>query len=339
MIHFCTYFDINYIHKGIALYHSLVKTGQPFILWILCFDEATYNALEILRLPNVKLISEKDFEQDDKALLSAKASRSRVEYYWTCTPSLPLYIFRQNPSINILVYLDADMFFFSSPTAIIDELGEGSILIVPHDYAKEYEEHSASGIYNVGIMAFRRDTNGTNCLKWWRERCIEWCYWKHENGKIGDQAYLNDWPDRFQNVVVCNNAGINAAPWNVAKYGLKINEQGICIIGTSPLVCFHFHACRICNSRLAFIAGFKTNIPTSCLSIIYRPYLQCLCRVEAMLSSYGMSLEIPKSGIPWRYIFGQIIRGKPLRHFLFMSRTENICEINYLAPSKIGSHR
>ena len=141
MLNFCTYFDVNYIHRGLALYNSLVRAGEPFTLWVLCFDDQTHSILAKLDLPGIKLISEAEFEAGDDALTATKADKTRVEYYWTCTASLPLYIFKQQPSIDILMYLDADTFFYSSPLAILDELGDNSIMIVPHDYAKEYEDH------------------------------------------------------------------------------------------------------------------------------------------------------------------------------------------------------
>lgn len=211
----------------------------------------------------------------------------------------------------------ADTFFFSSPTAVIDELGEGSILIVPHDYSKEYEEHIASGIYNVGIMAFRPDTNGMNCLKWWRDKCIQWCYWRHEDGKIGDQAYLNDWPERFKDVVVCRHVGINAAPWNVAKYGITSDDHGNFYIAGSSLVCFHFHSCQICTSKLALIGGFKITLPTSMLSLIYKPYIDHLVKAEGLLFDHKINIKIPKNGFPWRYVVGRIVKRQPLRHFMW----------------------
>ena len=65
MINFCTYFDINYIHKGLALYDSLVNTGSEFKLWILCFDDKVYEVLRELNLPHAILISESEFEYKD----------------------------------------------------------------------------------------------------------------------------------------------------------------------------------------------------------------------------------------------------------------------------------
>lgn len=318
MLNFCTYFDINYIHRGLALYNSLKKTGEPFTLWVLCFDDQTYSILTKLKLPSVKLISEAEFEAGDDALTATKADRTRVEYYWTCTASLPLYIFRQKPSIELLMYLDADTFFYSSPRAILDELGDNSIMIVPHDYAKEYEDHIAAGLYNVGIMAFRNDKNGVKCLNWWRERCIEWCYWKYENGQIGDQAYLNDWTERFEKVKVSANIGINAAPWNIAKYGLNIQDSRI-LISNTLLVCFHFHALKFCTPWLAYISSFNVNIPTSELAIAYKPYIKELIAADKLLADSKINVPIKTNGIPWRYIAGRIMRCKPVRHFLWIS--------------------
>jgi len=320
MNHFCTYFDRNYIHKGLALYDSLVRAGDPFVLWILCFDSETEEALAGLKLANVRLVSQADFEADDDALTELKKSRTLVEYYWTSTPSLPLYVFRQDPSTELLVYLDADIFFYSSPAAIRDELGDGNILIVPHDYSREFEERLVNGTYNVGIIAFRRNDETMRCLRWWRDRCLEWCFYRLENGQMGDQKYLEDWPRRFEGVVICRNPGINAAPWNVAKYRVGKDESGRLCVGGPLLVCYHFHSCAISNRFLAHISGFQVEIAASELALIYRPYLDALVRAESLLASAGTPISIPKSGIPWRYIIGRAARRQPIRHFMRMSR-------------------
>ena len=68
-------------------------------------------------------ISEKVFEDNNKSLQKVKSDRSRIEYYFTCTPSLPLYILKNYPEVDIITYLDADLFFFSNPAPIYNELG------------------------------------------------------------------------------------------------------------------------------------------------------------------------------------------------------------------------
>ena len=318
MMHFCTYFDSNYLHRGIALYRSMEGTGEPFTLWILCFDDTTYEILTALKLSHAKLIRQHDFEAGDTELLVAKENRSRVEYYWTCTPSLVLYILKFQSDVRVITYVDADIYFFSSPVMIPEILGQGSILIVPHDYSPQFVSHEGAGKYNVGVVTFRADTNGLRCLRWWRDRCIEWCYWRHEDGKIGDQAYLNDWPERFEGVVASCNIGLNAAPWNVSKYELTLDGQGKVRIADRPLVCYHFHACRFCTSSLVFLIGWDVTLSPICLSSVYLPYLNRLLDVERELKDYGFDVSMPRSGIPWRYVTARILKRQPVRNFIWL---------------------
>jgi hypothetical protein len=71
------------------------------------------------------------------------------------------------------------------------------VLITDHGYAPEYDQSATSGQYCVQFMTFERD-GGEPVRRWWEERCIEWCYARFEDGKFGDQKYLDDWPYRFK---------------------------------------------------------------------------------------------------------------------------------------------
>lgn len=110
---FCTLFDRNYLYKGLVLYKSLIRHCPLFHLYVLCFDDTTYDVLQKLDLPQMTLISMGEFE--DAELLKAKQDRSIGEYCWTCTSSLILYILNEYPENQRLTYLDADLMFFSNP--------------------------------------------------------------------------------------------------------------------------------------------------------------------------------------------------------------------------------
>src|SRR6185295_8074489 len=193
--YYCTYFDRQYLIKGLALIHSLQQhSGDDFKVFVVCADELTRLLLTKLAIPQVITIPLHQLERGDNALLATKQTRSLVEYYWTLTPTVILHILEQHPTIDVLTYLDSDLYFFSSPAPIFEELGSGSILIHAHRFSPA-QAHlgDANGTYNVGLLSFRRDVRGMEALRWWRERCLEWCYARAEAGKMGDQMYLNDW--------------------------------------------------------------------------------------------------------------------------------------------------
>lgn len=242
MRHYCTLFDRNYLFKGLALYRSLVAVSVDFTLHILCMDDVTYDLLRQLNLPQARLIRRKHFE--DPELLRVKPTRTIAEYCWTCTPSLALYVLRNNPQIDLITYLDADLFFFSSPEPIYKELGDKSILIVEHRLSPHFSEYSVNGKYNVEWLTFRRDNAGLEALHWWRERCLEWCFHRLEDGKLGDQKYLDDWPDRFRGVHVLKHIGGGVAPWNMSSYSITEHDNLVCV-DSAPLIFFHFHKFRI----------------------------------------------------------------------------------------------
>src|SRR5438067_13583641 len=97
MRYFCTYFDFKYLIKGLALYKSLQQHCASFTLFILCLDEETYALLSQLNKPGLVLIHLSALEASNPQLLATKKDRTRFEYYCTCTPCLPLWIFDQYP--------------------------------------------------------------------------------------------------------------------------------------------------------------------------------------------------------------------------------------------------
>jgi hypothetical protein len=287
--YFCTYFDRNYLGRGLALYDSLRRhCKRPFRLWVLCFDEESYSVLIRLGLENVQPLSVEEFERGDDALASAKAERTRVEYYWTCTPSLPLYILRHNPQVEVITYLDADLYFYSDPEPIYQEFGQQSVLIIGHRFAAQYTHLAeGAGIYNVGLLAFRRDSLGLSALRWWRERCLEWCYARVEEGKFGDQKYLDDWPERFQGVWVLRHKGAGLAPWNLPRYSIEFHDGGVGVDG-EPLIFYHFHGYQRINRWISRPAGLTYRFSTDQIGRLYLPYAAALRKAERKVASILM---------------------------------------------------
>jgi len=285
-LHYCTYFDRGYLYRGLALYHSLVRHSPAFVLWVLCFDDTTFQILAEMELGNLRPISLREFEQSDNALARAKVNRSLGEYYFTCSPLLPLYIFKSNSNVNMVTYLDADLFFYSSPEPIYQELGNRSVLIIEHRFPLHLRHMEVHGIYNVGFLVFRRDEQALKCLHWWRERCLEWCYDYVDNGRFADQKYLDDWPNRFQNVVVLRHKGANLAPWNVANYEIR-GEGNRVWVDDQPLIFFHFQGFKQIKDWLydPNLAGYNVRPSRILRRNIYAPYIQTLLDLHRKVST------------------------------------------------------
>ena len=66
MLTFCTLFDSNYLDKGLALYASMKKCMENFKLYILAMDEKCCEILSNMKLLNVVVISQKEFEEIQK---------------------------------------------------------------------------------------------------------------------------------------------------------------------------------------------------------------------------------------------------------------------------------
>ena len=127
-INLCTYFDKNYLSKFLTCMDSVINHDKDVMFYCLCLDDYTYNYLNNLNNKNLTLISLNEVEDCFLELKYAKKNREKVEYYFTLSPFLPLYILK-NFSVEVINYIDSDLYFFDSPRKIIDLLQDYSIII------------------------------------------------------------------------------------------------------------------------------------------------------------------------------------------------------------------
>lgn len=287
MEHFVTIFDKNYLPSGLCLYRSLEKFHNEFTLWVLCMDEDVDYQLSTYDLSNIKLIKLSEVETEE--LLRVKSGRTKAEYCWTLTPFAPKIVFDRDSLIDRVTYLDADLYFFDSTKKIFDEFkrSRSHVLITEHGYANRYDKSKKSGIYCVQFMVFRNTTQARKVLSWWQGKCIEWCFNRCEEGKCGDQKYLDDWPQRFGNEIhVLTNLSLTLAPWNLERFLGQINQ------GYRPTF-FHFHGLRIISrDRIRLFFGYK--IPKKGM-VYYREYIEMMIKVIAEIKSrFGSFPVLPE---------------------------------------------
>jgi len=273
---FVTLFDSTFLPQALALHASMERHVPSFRLWMLCVDDLAHDLLTRLALPHCTLL--KLSELETPPLLSVKPQRGRGEYCWTLTPFAPRFVFEADPSVRRVTYIDADIWFRKDPTPIFDEFEDSGakVFITDHGYAPEYDQSATSGQYCVQFMTFEQD-GGEPVRRWWEERCIEWCFARFEDGKFGDQKYLDDWPYRFKQLVhVLSRQEFAQAPWNATRYPY------------SQAIFFHFHGLRIAPGR-RFDLGPIYALPDTTVRFIYEPYIADLKAAIATLQALGFA--------------------------------------------------
>lgn len=287
MVSFCTYFDRNYLGRALAMWESLtaVSRGRQIRLFALCLDEIAYEMICRLDVPGIIPVSLQDVEQYYPELSVAKANRSKIEYYFTLTPHLVSFLLESQPSLESLTYLDSDLYFFSDWMPLFSEMGADSVLIIPHRFPERLREREVNGRFNVGWITFKKDDTGRACAAWWRVRCWEWCYDRHEGGRFADQKYLDVWPELFPSVCISENIGANVAPWNVENYFVTADRNGVKVDGLL-LIFYHFQGYRWVSQWLLDpgLCVYERLCPKVFANKVLRVYAKAVVRLSKKLT-------------------------------------------------------
>lgn len=265
MREYCAYTDKTYLPQELALHESMEAHCRPYHLWVLALDEDTWTILARLNLPNVTTVHLGAVETS--SLRKARTNRTWLEYMWTITPTWMLYVLH---AVEVVAYMDSDCYFFGSPQQVFYEIGDAPLGITPHrfpDYAKKFE---INGLYNVGMVYATRD--GLPCIREWADQCLAWCYYRAEDGKYGDQKYLDPWPEKYRAHVI-DHTGANLAPWNNEQYPYKIKD-GKLRVANLPVLWFHFH--RALNPAWPIMPTVRQTL--------YAEYAKALARANERLS-------------------------------------------------------
>lgn len=318
MLNFVTLFDKNYMSRGIVLYNSLKEhCKQDFTFYVLAMDEVTEKYLKSLNNVNLFVITVADIKKMYPVLIKLEKERTRGEFSWTLSSFSIQYCLRQF-SLDSCTYVDSDICFYNDPQILLDEVDDKSVMITEHNYTPEYDQSATSGKFCVQFMYFKNNDDGNKVLEYWRSKCEEWCYNRMEDGKFGDQKYLDDWESRFEGIVYnCRNIGCGVAPWNVQKYEI-IDDKGIINIQSKitkisrPLIFYHFHGVKEYKKRNKKIwdlnSGYDLNKDVK--EILYKGYISMLIEINnniPYLRVPKLPIKLTKFGVIY-YAVGRSIK-------------------------------
>lgn len=254
-MNFCCISDYNFSYKVLTLNQSLSKVMDKYNLVIYCLDDKIFNYINNKKIKNVKLFKVKNIQNDQ--FKKTIYNRSWVEYIWTATPIIIDHCLDHYH--GDCIYVDSDLYFYQNPLPHINLKSNFDILITPHNFSKKYEHLVKYGKYCVQFIYFKSNLISKEILNEWLNKCIEWCYAKYENGKFGDQKYLEDWPLKYKSKVNVSSHKGYLGPWNIDDYSVvdgKIVYKNNEIV--KPIF-YHFHNLNFINTKRVDIGNYKIN--------------------------------------------------------------------------------
>ena len=227
----CTLFNSLYLDKGLALYESLEKVSNNFVLYVLAMDDKCYEIINDLKLQSLVPIKLSDFESEE--LLKVKLTRSVGEYCWTCSSNLIRYVI-DTYEPEYCTYVDADLYFYSDPYQIIQEMKQkkASVQVIGHRFNKREEKQRSFvvGKYCVEFNTFKNDKKGNELLNIWCKQCLDYCKIDGDGVHWADQKYKDKWCDDYYYCIETEHLGAGIAPWNISQYKyVESNERGIIV--------------------------------------------------------------------------------------------------------------
>jgi hypothetical protein len=224
----------------------------------------------------------------ENLVLQLKSERLLLEFMWTLPSVILSKMLNSEETISDIVYLDADIYFYSDPKVIWEEVKLGNVSIVSHNFSDRLRKiFRDSGEFNVSWVSIPNSEFGREVARNWAENCLELCpeIPVSKNGRFvyGDQRYLDYWREDFgSRIQVIQNPGVGVAPWNYEKFQISANEPFL--VDDWPLVFYHFSSHQF-GFVLARKMGSEYSKTTKLPKTLYKNYERDL---KASVHQLGM---------------------------------------------------
>ena len=289
MINVCTVADSNFLLKFLALRDSIKNYTDDYNIKLLCLDQKIYDALsgkfDDLDCYNIQDLRDADPQLDKSRnnnpsfealnVSSGNTERAKeIQFAWAMASYFSWYCL-EKLNLEDVIYIDADIYFFSDPSVLEDFKDFGSIGIIEN----RVEYSPVNGKYNVGIVFFKNDENGKKCSEFWKNCLLDSeNQYAKEYGTCGDQKYLELFPELFQDVFEYDNFIGHLAPWSITSHMFLPNGKISWGEKIQNLLFYHFSNFSDRTYSPAGRHGLTTNYlnQNQYLKSLYDEYYHCL---------------------------------------------------------------
>ncbi|RFZ84806.1 hypothetical protein DYU05_04140 [Mucilaginibacter terrenus] len=151
-----------------------------------------------------------------------------TEFCTFLKPHCAEYLFGKD--YDKVIYFDPDIYVFSALDPIFRELDDSFVVVTPHittleiNYTGNASQNDllATGIYNLGFVAFRKCDQSSQLLSWWKSRLQDMCFVDRADALFTDQKWMDFIFSFFDSGIhVSRDLGRNLAPWNFHERKIK----------------------------------------------------------------------------------------------------------------------
>ena len=133
---------------------------------------------------------------------------------------------------------------------------------------------------------------------------------------INMQKYLDDWPTRFENVVVLQHKGAGLAPWNLAGYSTSIQGNQV-FVDDDPLIFYHFSGFKMVTNQIfvhgteKYLRSFDTNILNyHHVRYLYTPYAQTIRKIGEKIREHCPDYRTSRQNTSLKQLLRGLSKGK-----------------------------
>jgi hypothetical protein len=303
-------FDKRYFIQGATVIESIMRSNLEACITIIALDEFTKNGLISIFGNSIRVVLIDDCDELSLRFRKNAIDRTYSENIFTMKSHALLYVMELSDENQWVLYFDADLYFKQWPVEFCStKLENYSYILTKHKFSEKNGRLLKYGVFNAGMVGFKKDIIGRNALQWWMSSCDEKCSTGNFDEFYADQGYLNLFPEKFKNGMIYDVTTINQGMWSSP---IKRPED---LCGLSQWQVFHFHGFRVSKQFISTDLnryGYHfSNI--FYLLLVYRPYIKRIRQNLDMLQNLGLGYELedspkvsPAKSVLLRATFGRV---------------------------------
>lgn len=277
----------NYIGLAKVLEKSFRRYNQEIDFFIFIADIPDSNTP--LLSENI-IIAKNTLGISDKEWIEQSFKYNLTEFCTAIKPYCFKWLFNEK-GYGSAVYLDPDIFCFSSLNSIFDKLNKYSIILSPHiltiqeKYSGDLWENIFlwAGSYNLGFLALKNDSNSLSLLNWWAGVLKDECFIDNSRYTATDQKWMVLIPAFFSQdvLLIDRDMGIDAAPWNFYEREFYRKGQDIWVrnridnrVEPNQLIFVHFSNYKYSELSQGVIKHYSLKNEYKDLNLIFELYVK-----------------------------------------------------------------